>query len=150
MKRKSSKQRIISDKHQGVLALYKSGKYTTEKIAENYGLTVRQVQRIAKNNGIIRTQAEANRIAAPLKNYHTIPMELRVKRKQIGLKQRYRIIRDHPYCVNCGRRPNEGIRLEVDHIDENAENNADNNLQVLCGQCNSGKSQLARFPTPSP
>lgn len=145
MKRITEKQRIVNDRHRGIVGLYKSGRYTTEKIALVYNVSVRQVQRVAKDAGIIRTQAEANKLMAPFKNYHTTPVELRVKRKQLTLKTRYSIIKAHPYCTNCGRRPDEGIRLEVDHIDENAENNAPENLQVLCSQCNTGKSHKARF-----
>jgi 5-methylcytosine-specific restriction endonuclease McrA len=145
MKRITDRQRAINLKHAGVLALYKTGKYTTERIAKNYDISVRQVQRIAGKAGVIRSQAEANRVAAPLKNYRTIPIEMRVKRKQLGNKQRYIIISSHPYCVVCGMKPLDGVRLEVDHIDENPLNNDVSNLQVLCTKCNNGKSQLARF-----
>lgn len=134
-----------AQRHYGIVQLYKTGKYTTESIAKNYAVSVRQVQRLAKKAGVIRSQAEANRVAAPLKHYRTIPAELRVKRKQLSLKQRYATITAHPYCVTCGRRPDDGVRLEVDHIDEDATNNSAANLQVLCGQCNQGKSHLARF-----
>lgn len=146
MKRITPEKRLILNKHSGIVQLYKTGSYTTERIAEIYNVSIRQVQRIAKKYGVIRTLAEANRIAAPLKNYHTIPDEFKVKRKQLSNKLRYRIIHAHPYCTVCGMRPDTGVRLEVDHIDENAENNLDSNLQVLCTKCNNGKSQLSRFP----
>lgn len=145
MKRITAKERILADKHRGVVGLYKSGKYTTEQIANNYALSVRQVQRIAKKAGVIRTQAEANKIAAPLKKYRTVPLELRVKRKHLRQKQRYETITAQPYCSTCGRGSTEGLRLEVDHVDENPENNSIDNLQVLCQPCNKGKSDLARF-----
>lgn len=145
MKKITEKQRLMKDKHQGILALYVSAKYTTEQIAKNYNLSVREVQRIAKKAGVIRSQAEANRVAAPLKHYHTIPAELRVKRKGLTLKVRYQTIMGHPYCVTCGMRPDDGVRLEVDHMDEDATNNDPANLQVLCTKCNQGKSHVARF-----
>lgn len=145
MKKITDRQRSIRDKHHGVLALYKSAQYTTEQIAKNYSITTREVQRIAKKYGIIRTLAEANRVAAPLKHYHSVPLELRVKRKQISQKQRYIAISSHPFCTMCGMKPSDGIRLEVDHIDENPSNNEPINLQVLCGSCNAGKSHVARF-----
>lgn len=147
MKRIKPKQKVINDKHLGVLALYKSGKFTTEQIARNYNLSPRQVQRIAKNAGIIRTLAESNKLIAPLKRYHTIPLELRVQRKQLSLKLRFAIIAANPFCTNCGRRPNQGIRLEVDHKDENPQNNDPTNLQVLCSKCNVGKSHGVRYAT---
>lgn len=146
MKKITEKQRITRDKHQGIVALYKTGQYTTEQIAINYNVTVRQVQRIASKYGVIRTIAESNKLMAPLKHYHTIPLELRRKqRKYISNKRRFEIIAAHPYCNNCGMRPADGIRLEVDHIDEDATNNEATNLQVLCGACNTGKSHAVRF-----
>jgi len=144
MKKVSVRQRNTADRHAGIVALYRSGKYTTEQIAANYHVTPRQVQRIATHYGIIRSQADANRVAAPLKHYHTVPIEFRVKRKGLTAKKRYSVITDHPYCNTCGMTAKEGIRLEVDHIDENPANNNGNNLQVLCSACNKGKSQLFR------
>ena len=145
MKKITPTQRATLDLHAGVVALYKSAQYTTEQIAKNYSLSTRQVQRIAAKYGVIRTLAESNKLVAPLKNYHTVPSELRVKRKQLSQKVRYQVIVAHPYCTVCGRRPDEGIRLEVDHIDENPMNNELSNLQVLCSSCNIGKSHTARF-----
>lgn len=132
-------------KNKSIANLYATGKYTTEQIAIWHKMTVRNVQRIAKAHGVIRSQAEANKLMAPLKHYKKIPVELRVKRKGLSHKLRFRIISEHPYCSNCGSRPDDGIRLEVDHIDENPSNNELSNLQVLCQRCNTGKSHLARF-----
>lgn len=147
MKKISPKQRDNINRNKGIVALYTSGNYTTQQIADNYHITPKSVQRVVKLAGVIRTQAEANRVAAPLKNYsaHRIPPELRAKRKHLSHKKRYQMLTAHPYCTLCGRRPGDGIRLEVDHIDNNATNNEDNNLQVLCFQCNQGKSHLDRF-----
>jgi hypothetical protein len=145
MKRITQRQRALLDKHQSIISLYTSCLYTTETIARNYGLTVRQVQRIAKKAGVIRTISESNKLMAKFKNYQTIPIEHRVRRKQITKKKRYLIIQAHPYCTNCGMKPLDGVRLEVDHIDNDATNNNDNNLQVLCTKCNQGKSNFDRF-----
>lgn len=130
---------------QAIKQLYLSGKYTTEQVAAWHHITPRAVQRIAKRDGYIRSQSESNKLMAPLKHYQTIPVEFRVKRKHISRRIRYMIISDHPYCTTCGSRPEDGVRLEVDHIDNNPQNNEDSNLQVLCGLCNVGKSQLDRF-----
>lgn len=132
-----------------VLSMYLSGSHTTQSIANQFGITSRSVQRLAKKHGIIRTQAEANKVAAPYKNYHKTPTEFKAKRKHLSRKQRYTVINKHPYCVNCGLTPEQGIRLEVDHIDENATHNDISNLQVLCNLCNVGKSHLARFGSSS-
>ncbi len=145
VKYKGNFNKLSPDLHEAVAKLYATGRYTTEQLAKQYNVSTRQVQRIAKNKGVIRTQAEANKIAAPLKRYHTIPIEMRVKRKQLSQKLRYQVISANPYCVICGMRPNDGIRLEVDHIDENPMNNDIKNLQVLCGSCNTGKSHVSRY-----
>lgn len=128
-----------------IARLYATAKYTTEKLASIYGITPRQVQRIAKKHGVLRTNAESNKLMAPLKAYHRVPAELRVGRKQLSNKLRLEIILAHPYCTICGAAVIDGIRLEVDHIDNDATNNDVANLQVLCGSCNRGKSHLDRF-----
>lgn len=127
--------------------MYRSRQYTVEYISKLYGVSLRQVQRVARNAGVIRTLAEANRVAAPLRHYHHVPLELRVKRKSITQKVRFQVLSGHPFCNLCGKKPKDGIRLEVDHIDENPTNNNLSNLQVLCNKCNQGKSHLARFPS---
>lgn len=138
-------QLTTKERNHAIKQLYTSGNHTTEYIAKLYSVSPRAIQRIAKKGGFIRTQAESNRLVAPLKKYHTVPIELRVKRKSLSLKQRYSAITAHPYCGVCGKRPDDGVRLEVDHIDENPSNNKPSNLQVLCTQCNTGKSHIHRF-----
>lgn len=128
-----------------VLSMYLSGSYTTEYIASQFGITPRSVQRLAKKHGVVRTNSQSNKLMAQYKNYHHTPLEFKAKRKHLSRKQRYTVINKHPYCVNCGLTVEQGIRLEVDHIDENATNNHISNLQVLCNLCNTGKSHLARF-----
>lgn len=145
MKYQGNYKKLSPKLHEAVAKLYASGLYTTEQLAKQYNVSTRQIQRIAKNKGVIRTLAEANKIAAPLKHYHTIPIDMRVKRKHISQRIRYETIAAHPYCNNCGMRPDDGIRLEVDHIDENPMNNNPDNLQVLCDMCNKGKSHASRF-----
>lgn len=141
----SSQWKLTPEIHKVIAKLYQSGEYKTETLAKEYGVTDKTIQRIARKHGVIRTQAEANKVAAPLKHYHTVPIELRAKRKWLTNKRRFELISSHPYCNNCGMRPDSGVRLEVDHIDEDATNNDPGNLQVLCGLCNTGKSHLARF-----
>lgn len=138
--------KLSPELHKAIAKLYATGSYTTEHLASVYKVSARTIQRIATKHGVIRTQAEANKVSAPLKHYQTVPIELRVKRKHLSSKQRYAVIASHPYCNNCGSKPSEaGVRLEVDHIDENPMNNDSDNLQVLCRACNTGKSHLARF-----
>jgi 5-methylcytosine-specific restriction endonuclease McrA len=147
MKKMTPYQRSILDKHKGIVALYKSGKFTSEQIAINYNITPKTVQRVAKKYGAIRTLAESNKLMAKHKNYKHIPTEYKVRRKHLTNKLRYSIINKQPYCTNCGMKPSEGVRLEVDHINNNSADNNLSNLQVLCQLCNTGKSHLDRFGT---
>jgi DNA-directed RNA polymerase specialized sigma subunit len=62
MQKISPERRAQLDKEASVIALYKSGEFTTEQVAKNYDLTPRSVQRIAKKYGVVRTQAEANNL----------------------------------------------------------------------------------------
>lgn len=137
--------KLSPELHRSIAKLYESNTVTVEYIAKTYNISLRQVQRIARKHGVIRTQAEANKVTAKLKHYHHLPPELRVQRKQLGVKLRYKLIAEQPYCSMCGATVKDGIRLEVDHMDNNALNNELTNLQVLCSRCNIGKSQLDRF-----
>lgn len=120
--------------------LYKSGQYTTEQIAKRFEIAPRTVQRIAKRTGVLRSLSESNKLVAPLKHYYKKPEHLKVKRKQLPNKLRYKMITEQPYCLTCGSTVAEGIRLEIDHIDNNPSNNDPSNLQVLCNLCNRGKA----------
>lgn len=61
-----------SERDLAICELYASRRFTTKHIAAKHGLTARQVQRIVKRYGLARTQAEGNRVAAPLKPRHRI------------------------------------------------------------------------------
>jgi len=68
--------------------------------------------------------------------------------RQIGHRLRYRILcRDHFRCCACGRSPatHAGVMLQIDHVipwRKGGETVAEN-LQALCGECNSGKGDLS-------
>lgn len=66
-----------------------------------------------------------------------------VKRKPIKPSLRFDILKRDDYrCQMCGATAKDGAKLEVDHITPVAKggsNDADN-LQVLCRDCNAGKS----------
>jgi hypothetical protein len=55
-----------------IVRLYMSGKFLPEHIAHPFGLSVRRIQQIAKDHGVIHTHAEANRLATPLKRQRRI------------------------------------------------------------------------------
>lgn len=73
------------------------------------------------------------------------PNDGHTTRRAVSVSMRYDILkRDSFRCVRCGRSPaNEaGIQLQVDHIvpwANGGETRLDN-LQVLCAECNAGKS----------
>ena len=55
------------------------------------------------------------------------------------------LMRDSATCRMCGRKPNDGVLLHIDHIipwSKGGESTFEN-LQVLCEQCNIGKSDLS-------
>ena len=66
-----------------------------------------------------------------------------IKRKSIKPSLRFEILkRDNYRCQMCGVTAKDGAALEIDHITPVAKggtNDADN-LQVLCRECNAGKS----------
>ena len=125
--------------------LYINKNMSCQQISEvaNFDLSIRQMQRILKRMGVIRTQADSFRLAVKQGRvkYHTIPEHLKQKRKHISSKLRYYILnRDGFACAKCGATVKDCRRLEIDHIDENATNNDPINLQTLCDQCNLGKT----------
>lgn len=68
--------------------------------------------------------------------------EARGVRVRVGQRVRYRILhRDGFRCKACGRGPDDGVKLTVDHIVpvDWGGGNEDSNLQCLCMECNEGK-----------
>lgn len=78
--------------------------------------------------------------------WHEISIELeeeKPKRKPIKPSLRFEILKRNDYrCQMCGLTAKDGAVLQIDHITPVAKggsNDADN-LQVLCRDCNAGKS----------
>ena len=124
----------------GIVGLYVSATITTESIATQYNVTPRTIQRIVKRHGVVRTIAEANRVASPLKDYSNLrkPDHLKAGRTKLSCKLRYKLLAEHPFCALCGNTATV-CPLNIDHIDNDATNNELDNLQVLCSNCNQGK-----------
>jgi hypothetical protein len=62
--------------------------------------------------------------------------------RNIPLGLRYKVLeRDNGKCKLCGRTPNDGVKLHVDHIAPFSLGGLTvlNNLQTLCSDCNIGK-----------
>lgn len=65
------------------------------------------------------------------------------KRQPIKPSVRFQILKRNDYrCQLCGTTANDGTKLEIDHIVPVAKGGTNDlsNLQVLCRDCNSGKS----------
>jgi 5-methylcytosine-specific restriction endonuclease McrA len=132
----------LNYKHPEIAEKYKQGSNATD-LATEYGLTIRQIQRICAKFGVSRTISESYRLAIKEGRmvYYKRPEHLKIKRKRLDDKQRYHILgRDKSTCKMCGRKARDGERMEVDHIDNDFNNNVDSNLQILCQACNRGKT----------
>ena len=132
-----SRDREIIDKYIGGLSGVELGMA--------YGISPRQIQRIVKQAGKIRTQSESYRLAIKTgrMKYYKKPEHLKKKRKTISGPLRYKVLeRDNHTCQSCGATVKDGVRIEIDHIDDDATNNVIDNLQVLCNLCNQGKSYV--------
>lgn len=125
-----------------ILEHYKNVTMTVTALSEKYNVTPRTIQRLVKKHGIVRSIAEANKVTAKIKDYSSnrVADHLKVKRNFIKRSTRYKIIANQPFCTICGSKPEDGVRLEIDHIDDNPSNNDPHNLQVLCMFCNQGKT----------
>lgn len=118
-------------------------KLSAAELAVVYDITPRQIQRIVQRAGKQRTISESYRLAIKrgrMKYYHK-PEHLKAKRLRLSNKLRFQVLSRYGFtCCLCGATAKDGVRIEIDHIDNNATNNELTNLQVLCNLCNKGKS----------
>lgn len=136
----TEKSRYFTHRDEFVADDYASGLLTTEQVADKYGLSVRSVQRIARNMGVVRSVSASNKLMAKFKDYSGMRKkpEDKAKRKHISAKLRWELIKACPRCVACGAASIDKP-LHIDHIDNDPTNNELSNLQVLCIDCNHGK-----------
>jgi 5-methylcytosine-specific restriction endonuclease McrA len=130
------------DRNKEIIDKYVSGSSAAE-LSTLYNVSVRQIQRIVKKANKQRTISESFRlaIATGRMKYYKKPEHLKAKRKTLTLKTRHTVLnRDDYTCQSCGNTVKQGVRIEIDHIDNDATNNSLDNLQVLCNLCNQGKS----------
>lgn len=128
-----------------IIELYTTGHSAADIVTMlQLPITIRQVQRIVKKAGVIRTISESFKLAIEhgRMTYYRKPDYLKVKRKTLSHKMRYAVLtRDNYRCVKCGNTAKDNVRIEIDHIDDNPSNNVIDNLQTLCQLCNYGKSR---------
>ena len=65
------------------------------------------------------------------------------RRREIPLNVRHEVFRNaENRCQQCGKSAADGVKLEVDHIMPVSRGGSDDisNLQLLCFECNRGKS----------
>lgn len=113
------------------------------ELSTTYHISARQIQRIVNKAGKSRTISESYKLAiqAGRMKYYSKPEHLKKKRKTLTLKLRYQVLqRDNNTCQVCGNTAKQGVRIEVDHVDDDATNNDIDNLQTLCNLCNQGKA----------
>lgn len=116
-------------------------------IAKEAGVSTRTVERWAAKVGILRDTRLAQGMTAKYRDYGAISEKQKIgvnKRKAIPSSLRYLLLETYPYCMLCGATPEHGVRLEIDHINNDPSDNRMENLQVLCHKCNMGKFHAYR------
>ena len=72
-------------------------------------------------------------------------------RKPISRRRRFEVLEKYGYkCIYCGRGPEHGVVLQVDHAEPVARGgeNDDENLVASCVDCNLGKrDRIVAVPT---
>ena len=124
------------------------GKY---KKATRKGMTKRGAKKIERLNNELRSLVSKNvvgKIRTGLPTLKEQQMTDDFYSSEVWRKLRYRVLSAHrQVCMLCGRTPNEsGSSLHVDHIvprslDRSKELDFEN-CQLLCKDCNLGKSNL--------
>ena len=120
-----------------IISEYTGGKSCIQ-IAESINLSTKAIQRIIAKAGIMRSKSETFKLAIQ-SGRMKYTKGIKAPRKRLQDKVRYQVF------LNCGNKCNicgntaEHARIQIDHIDNNHNNNALDNLQILCELCNRGK-----------
>ena len=135
----------IQNRNEEIVQHYLSESITVKDIANSYLLSTRMIQRIIKSYGLTQKKSQRQKIAWEYSEDLQTHIELMnnnkkdYKRKWLNPKLRMHILeRDNFMCQYCGA--GKKSRLHIDHIDKNSSNNNENNLRVLCMQCNLGRN----------
>lgn len=84
-----------------------------------------------------------NVLSGMLNQFEDVKTEKSKKRTPISAKTRMRVLdRDNYTCQHCGKTIGDGVKLHIDHIKPLSKggSNSENNLQVLCSECNLAKN----------
>lgn len=143
----------VENEERAIISMYIDESLSAEEIRERIdslgvGITARSIQRILAKHGKIRPIGDAFRLAASKGRvkwaYKDPAMKARARKHMT--KTRYRILqRDMFKCVLCGATAKDDT-LELDHIVAivNGGTDSDDNLRILCHQCNVGKRIVER------
>ncbi len=129
------------------LAHYESYDMSVKEIAAMSGVTTRTVERWATKAGIVRELKTAQSMSARYRDYASVSSKQKLninQRKPVRSAVRFLLLETYPYCMLCGATPEQGVRLEIDHINNDPSDNRMENLQVLCHSCNIGKFHAYR------
>ena len=142
-----TKYKTTLEERDKMVQLYKSG-LSAYEIHEYLSprITARQIQRIMRDLGIVRTHGDAFRLAVAKGR---VPYDKRKKgkkpRKAVNNALRWSIMtRDGFQCRACGRTAKH-CPLDVDHINGIPTDDRQENLQILCQDCNLGKYAAGRI-----
>jgi hypothetical protein len=127
------------DLEQQIVKAYESGDFLTKHIAEKFEVSSRQVQRICKKWGVLRTQQAGAAVAGPLGPRHRL--QGKSKDYSIGsgpfrdivIYTLKRMGRDFTKCEWCGKPLKDG-KFQLHHT--KYEGATVDDLMIICQQCN--------------
>ena len=140
------KRRKLSDIQYAEIATLYLEKLSSIEICELYqkrgvDISVRQIQRIIKGQGINRSIGDAFRLAIQRGRVKFTQRERKnlTRRTKLNPSLRYKILqRDNFRCVLCGADSSVDT-LEVDHVNNQPDDHRPINLRTLCHLCNFGR-----------
>lgn len=116
------------------------------KTKANVTISPKSIQRQVKLMGLIRTGADAFRLAAKRGRVQWAYKSEKMKKRGLATSLRYSILkRDGFRCVLCGLDASNSL-LEVDHVLAKVSGGTDesSNLRTLCHECNLGKRVIEK------
>lgn len=120
-----------------------SGGAIAEMFHEDFNIivSVRHIQKIIRELGIMRPKAEARALAIESGRmvYRKKPEHEKYRGKGISAGIRLGLLTDAGFkCSLCGNGRHNGYSIEIHHKDFNEKNNEPNNYEVLCYLCHRG------------